>query len=141
MTDTKIHFNYDFALTPLRKEILSLFVNSKHPLKAYEIISILNKNRDTKPIVIYRILNFFIEKKIIHKIQSKNTYVLCDNHLCSQKKGINIFLSCNSCLNIMELENTDVLDNIQTICANKKFYLVDSNIELNGYCSNCKKRH
>jgi Fur family zinc uptake transcriptional regulator len=127
---------YNFSLTPLRKNILSLFIKSKKPLKAYEIVASIN----AKPMVIYRILNFFVEKKLLHKIQSKNTFILCENHLCTKKKGINIFLSCNNCNNILELENLEVLDNIKTLCSNKQFDLVESSIDLDGYCYGCKPK-
>jgi Fur family zinc uptake transcriptional regulator len=140
LNSTNISASYNFSLTPLRKKILSLFIKNKRPLKAYEIISTINNDRNTKPIVIYRILNFFVEKKLLHKIQSKNSFILCENHLCTEKKGINIFLSCNNCKNVLELENLTVLDNIKTLCSSKEFDLVESNIELDGYCSNCKSK-
>ena len=69
---------YDFTLTPLRKEVINIFLRKGNSLKANDIIKHVNTQRsNTKSIVIYRVLNFLVEKKVLHKIQSQNIFILC----------------------------------------------------------------
>jgi Fur family zinc uptake transcriptional regulator len=132
--------NYNFSLTPLREKVLNLFINSQNSLKAYNIITTINNDRDTKPIVIYRILNLLLKKNIIHKLQSNNTFILCDNKFCYHNDGVVVFLLCNNCHKIIEIENTQLLDNIKILCTEKSFKLTDSNIEINGLCYTCDEK-
>lgn len=80
---------YDFTLTPLRKEVMNTFLRKGNSLKANEIINYINTQRsNTKSIVIYRVLNFLVEKKVLHKIQSQNIFILCTDSLCSKNVSV-----------------------------------------------------
>ena len=73
---------YDFTLTPLRTEVMNTFIKKGSSLKANEVINYVNTKRsNTKPIVISRVLNFLVEKKVLHKIQSQNIFILCTDNL------------------------------------------------------------
>ena len=129
---------YDFTLTPLRKEVINTFLRKGNSLKANEIINYINTKRsNTKSIVIYRILNFLVEKKVLHKIQSQNIFILCTDSLCSKNNDNKIFLSCKNCKQIKEIGDKDFLENIQNLCNNNNFTLNESTIEINGCCNNC----
>jgi Fur family zinc uptake transcriptional regulator len=129
---------YDFTLTPLRAEIMNTFIKKGSSLKANEVINYVNTRRsNTKPIVIYRVLNFLVEKKVLHKIQSQNIFVLCTDSLCSKNNGNIIFLSCKNCKQIKEIGDKIFLEKIKNLCNNNNFTLKDSTIELDGYCNNC----
>jgi Fur family transcriptional regulator, zinc uptake regulator len=129
---------YDFTLTPLRAEVMDIFIKKGSSLKANEVINYVNTKRsNTKPIVIYRVLNFLVEKKVLHKIQSQNIFILCTDNLCSQNNGNKIFLSCKNCKQIKEIGDKVFLEKIKNLCSSNNFTLKDSTIELNGYCNNC----
>ncbi len=129
---------YDFTLTPLRTEVMNTFIKKGSSLKANEVINYVNTKRsNTKPIVIYRVLNFLVEKKVLHKIQSQNIFILCTDNVCSQNSGNKIFLSCKNCKQIKEIGDKVFLEKIKNLCSSNNFTLKDSTIELNGYCNNC----
>ena len=133
-----INKRYDFTLTPLRREVINVFLRKGNSLKANEIINYVNTKRgNTKSIVIYRILNFLVEKKVLHKIQSQNIFMLCTDNLCSKNNDNKIFLSCKNCKQIKEVGDKDFLANIKNLCSNSNFTLKDSSIEIDGYCNNC----
>ena len=81
---------HNIYLTPLREDILNVFMKNRHPLKAYDIIKELNHTRETKPIVVYRIINFLLDKGVIHKIESKKSFILC-SHSCEHEDKPSIF--------------------------------------------------
>ena len=85
------------------------------------------------------LLSFYalIKKKVLHKIQSQNIFILCTDNLCSQNNGNKIFLSCNNCKQIKEIGDKVFLEKIKNLCSSNNFTLKDSTIELNGYCNNC----
>jgi Fur family zinc uptake transcriptional regulator len=74
----KIAIRRNFVLTPLRRAILTIMFNHRGCMKAYDIVTQLNNIRaDTKPIIVYRVLNFLVVNKVLHKISSKNIFMLC----------------------------------------------------------------
>ena len=131
--------NCDFTLTPLRKEILSTFLIKGNSLKANDVIAAVNTHRiNTKPIVIYRVLNFLVKKKVLHKVKSQNIFILCVDDLCEQNNGNKIFLSCKNCHQIKEIGDKDFLKSLINLCIGNKFTLKNSTIEVDGYCNKCQ---
>jgi Fur family zinc uptake transcriptional regulator len=131
--------NCDFTLTPLRKEVINTFLIKGNSLKANDVIADVNTRRiNTKPIVIYRVLNFLVKKKVLHKVQSHNIFILCVDALCEQNNGNKIFLSCKNCQQIEEIGDKDFLKSLINLCIKNKFTLKNSTIEVDGYCNNCQ---
>ncbi len=129
----------DFTLTPLRKEILSTFLIKGNSLKANDVIAAVNTHRiNTKPIVIYRVLNFLVKKKVLHKVKSQNIFILCVDALCEQNNGNKIFLSCKNCQQIKEIGDKNFLQSLINLCIENKFTLKNSTIEVDGYCNKCQ---
>jgi Fur family transcriptional regulator, zinc uptake regulator len=130
--------NHDFTLTPLRKEVLTVILNIKGFFKAYDIIAELSKIRgETKPITIYRVLNFLVEMKVLHKIASINAFILCSDSLSHNHKDNNIFLICKKCNNIHEVFDDEFFNDLRKFYTRYHFIFNKNDIELNGYCKEC----
>lgn len=128
--DKKIKF------TDLRKRIFKLIWESHVPLKAYDLLEKLKiDEKSAKPITVYRILDIFLENKIIHKIQSQNTYLGCshpgEDHNC-------YFLICKKCNKVEEGCQNDLLENIYSNLAKNEFNTEHITLEILGVCKNCK---
>ena len=64
-------------LTKNQKIVLNLLQSSGEPLKAYSILDSLKKEGLKSPLQIYRALDKLVELGRIHKIESKNSFIVC----------------------------------------------------------------
>ena len=93
-------------LTKNQKAVLSLLENSKEPLKAYTILFDIQKKGIKAPTQVYRALDKLIENRKVHKIESKNSYIACNNVNCSSQSSTS-FLICKKCDIVVELEKNN----------------------------------
>src|SRR5207247_1787841 len=83
-------------LTPIRRQVLEILLESHKPLGAYEIMdrSTLRGGRPA-PITIYRALDFLRDNGLVHRIESRNAFVACvNNHATGD---LVVFLICEHC--------------------------------------------
>src|SRR5512134_33218 len=65
-------------LTPTRRQVLEVLLESHKPLGAYEIIDRAARHGTRHaPITVYRALDFLIENGLAHRIESRNAYIAC----------------------------------------------------------------
>lgn len=145
MSDTTHHIfqqllenDATLKLTGLRKDILSIFIDSKKAMSAYDVLAILKKRRDNaEPMTVYRVIEYLISRNIIHRINTENKYVFCSQaeHNSCQHRGL--FFICKKCLSSFEVmdEKFDIL--MQAI-SQKYHFLVDPDfVEIKGICQHC----
>lgn len=126
----------NLKLTSLRKSVLFILWDGKKPLKAYEIVEKLNliKQNATPPSV-YRVLDYFVEFGVVHKIESIQSYTLChepEKHLPSE-----ILMVCSHCYQVQELYDNNIRILVQQVAMNNHFTLGQDAIELKGVCEQC----
>jgi Fur family transcriptional regulator, zinc uptake regulator len=131
----KICNETNLELTQLRKAILKILLETHVPIKAYDIVDKLKTDvRSIKPISVYRILDLFLKHKIVHKIHSLNSYIICSHpgmgHDCS-------FMICQKCNNIKELCKDEIFEKLVKTTDSHNFHIKDVVLELLGLCSNC----
>ena len=60
-------------LTPIRRKVLELILQSHKPIKAYDLLAQLSdSDHMEKPPTVYRALDFLLDNHLIHKIESSN---------------------------------------------------------------------
>src|SRR3569832_58798 len=65
-------------LTPLRRRVLERILNAGQPVGAYLLLAQLPGDREKiGPPTVYRALEFLLEQKLIHRIESLNAYIAC----------------------------------------------------------------
>ena len=122
------------SATPQRMTIIDALDSSGKNLSAYELLDLLNDKGQLFNIsTIYRVLDFWIEMGIVHKIDSSNTYLICND---KHTNHFHVLLQCSNCKSVEE-----------TCQISTQLYLPDSNkfsikdgqvIEFLGLCNNCK---
>lgn len=127
--DRKLQF------TPIRRSILKLIWQSHSPLKAYDILEqFQKKDSSAKPITIYRSLDFLIENRMIHKIQSQNTYFGCshpkESHNC-------YFTICSKCHIVNEGCKNNLLSPLYEDLKKEEFIVKHITLEIQGICRSC----
>lgn len=130
--------NRDITLTPLRQDILEIIYSDKHPLGAYDILNKLKTKRpNAEPPTVYRVLEFLIQAKLIHRIESQNTYVSCSHLSESEQLHLAILLFCKKCRNSFEFEDKNIVKSLKKLAENNSLEIDSSVIEIQGTCKKC----
>jgi len=128
----------EITLTPLRQDILSILLSSIKPLGAYDILNKLKKKRPkAEPPTVYRVLDFLIEAKVIHRIEAQNTYVCCQHLTDNLSAHQAILVLCHKCSKSYEYEDKNIFESLANFAKNNKLRLDDGLIEMEGLCTNC----
>ena len=121
-------------LTPIRRKVLHLLLESEEPAKAYDLLANLDGEGAAKPPTVYRALDFLQEMGLAHKIESLNAYVACGhaNHEHSA-----VFLLCQACGAAEELHATETSEAIAKETSSAGFVIQNGVIEARGICRKC----
>ena len=121
-------------LTPLRKKVLTLLLESDGPAKAYDLLQQLGDDGAAKPPTVYRSLDFLLEMGLAHRIESLNAFVACGHW----KHGhAAVFLICDKCGSAGELHAGDSVKKLTQEVEATKFKMRGAVIEVRGLCPDC----
>ena len=87
--------------------IFDLIDKSPEPLKAYSILFNVQKRGIKAPLQVYRALDKLVEIGKIHKIESRNAFIACQNSSCQISKAT-AFSICESCEKVTEINNSNL---------------------------------
>ena len=126
-------------VTPLRRNVLSTILKTPNRLKAYDIIAILSTpSKKVKPPVVYRTLDFLIEQRFVHRIESDNSYAEREN---PEQPGHHCMLAvCQSCGHVKEFSDNSLSRIIQLNVHNVGYKMSAGTLEVAGTCPNCIKK-
>ena len=124
-------------LTDQRKQVLGYIWESHKPIKAYEILEkIAAESGKVQPPTVYRALDFLIENKLIHRIDSLNAFTGCHHpeagHDC-------FFLICTECGNADECCSPDLKSAISNTSDAHRFNINRITLEVSGQCEHCQQ--
>lgn len=124
-------------ITPNRASILDLLIKKNKPLAAYELKEMLKDNNKGLNIsTIYRVLDFWIKMKVVHKLSILNKYVLCSN---PDEVHTHITNICTKCSSVVETCNENMGLNLKESTKNMGVALTpDINVEIPVLCASCK---
>lgn len=123
-------------LTPLRREILSLILEAKSPVGAYDLLDRLREmGRSAAPPTVYRVLDFLLEHGFVHRLERLNAFVSCPDagHHAHPAQ----FLICGRCGTVQELEDAAISESIAQAAGKRGFHPARATIEVEGMCATC----
>ena len=124
-------------LTPLRRSVLALVLESAGPATAYQLLDRLKLTRPgAAPPTIYRALDFLVEQKLIHRIERLNAFIPCTGATHAHPHAAQ-FLICTSCGAVAEIEDASVTKALAHAAAAQGFRPAQATVELNGTCAVC----
>ena len=126
-------------LTINQQTVLTLLEGSREPLKAYAILFDIQKKGIKSPLQVYRALDKLIEIGRVHKIESKNSYIACNNTDCSSKTSTS-FLICELCDDVTELKKNNLSMYFSKQSEKSNFKYSKHNLEIYGTCKTCKNK-
>ena len=125
------------TLTRNQQIVFDIINKSSEPLKAYTILSNVQKKGIKAPPQVYRALDKLIEMGKIHKIESKNAFVACQNSSCNVSKAT-AFSICESCEEVTEISNSKISKYLSNFEDNTGMTYKKYNLEFFGLCKKCR---
>lgn len=124
-------------LTPARLAAYAELMSCDLPLSAYDLIARLEKKEQRKiaPLTVYRHLDFLMRVGLVHRLESKQTYLACDHPEHAHESQ---YLLCSSCGRADELESKQISKLLDKLTDQQGFVPVNSVVEVTGLCSDCK---
>jgi Fur family zinc uptake transcriptional regulator len=124
-------------LTPIRRQVLEVLLESHRPLGAYEIIDKFAAGGGRPaPITVYRALDFLRDNGLVHRIESRNAFIACvGDHGAGD---LIVFLICERCGDVGEAASVAVADQIKGAARAAGFTPKAPVIEISGICAHCR---
>ena len=126
--------------TEQRRRVLEALLRSHVPASAYDVIDRLGAGdgaRRPAPVSIYRALDFLVEHRFAHRIESRNAYVACDRgEDCAG--AATLFLLCDNCGAAGEVSSAALHQVISRAAADVGFVPRAPVVEVRGLCANCR---
>lgn len=126
--------------TSKRKNVLALLLRAKKPLSAHQLCDhYMKRYGDSLSVMsVYRILKLFVDNELVHYLLSAKKYVLCKHSGCEHAHPNPLFLICEKCSAVEELDvSTKGLQALQVMAVKNKFELTTPQVEWYGRCQRC----
>ena len=93
--------------------------------------------RRPAPVSVYRALDFLVEHRFAHRIESRNAYVACDRGEDCEGETT-LFLLCDDCGAAGEASSAALHRLIAEVTARVGFTPSAPVVEIRGLCANCR---
>ena len=117
--------------------IFDIIHNSSEPLKAYSILFNVQKKGIKAPLQVYRALDKLVEIGKIHKIESRNAFIACQNSSCQITKAT-AFSICENCERVSEISSSKLSKYLSNFTDKSGMKYNKYNLEFFGLCKKCK---
>jgi Fur family zinc uptake transcriptional regulator len=122
-------------LTPLRRRVLEIVLESHRPIGAYDVLAILTRDHTRPaPPTVYRALEFLLGQGLVHRIDSLNAFVGC---FAPQRAHRTRFFLCRQCGRAAEIEDAGLDDALRAAATRAGFVAERETVELAGVCGDC----
>ena len=129
--------NKQKPLSKNQKIILDYIQKNKKPVKAYSILSNVQKKGINAPPQVYRALDKLIEIGKIHKVESQNSFVACKTSDCETPHAT-AFSICDSCDKVSEINDPKLFKYLLDFKDNSGIKFDGYNLEFFGTCKSCE---
>ena len=124
------------TLSKNQQIIFDIIDKSPEPMKAYSILFNVQKKGIKAPLQVYRALDKLVEIGKIHKIESRNAFIACQNSSCQVSKAT-AFSICDSCEKVTEINNSSLSKYLSNFIDKAAMKYSKYNLEFFGLCKKC----
>ena len=117
--------------------IFDIIHDSSEPLKAYSILFNVQKKGIKAPLQVYRALDKLVEIGKIHKIESRNAFIACQNSSCQVAKAT-AFSICEICEKVTEISSAGLSKYLTSFKDKDGMKYSKYNLEFFGLCKKCR---
>ena len=122
--------------TRIRRRVLELIWAGHRPVPAYNLLQQLRREKhNAEPPTVYRALDFLLENRLAHKIESLNAYIGC---ALPQRRHVGQFLICSGCNQVAELDDPELRRMIEKKASRAGLKAMRQTIEITGRCPRCR---
>jgi len=128
-------------LTPLRRDVLDIFLQAGKPLSAYEVLDQLKQRRDSaEPPTVYRVIDYLMQHHLVHKVSSANKFLACSapEKELSKRDFHSVILICQQCLTHKEMIDNKLAEAIGHLANTEGFDVKSLVFEIKGLCQCCQ---
>ncbi len=124
------------TLTKNQKIVLDALRVGNAPMSAYQILDQedVRSNGLKAPLTIYRALDKLVEAGLVHRIESLNAFILCDQDHHTDPPA---FMICHNCKNITEVGTRAVRNALKKQASELGFRIEQLQVEASGRCRRC----
>jgi Fur family transcriptional regulator, zinc uptake regulator len=123
-------------LTPIRRKVLELLLNSGRATKAYSLLDEMRQiHPGSAPPTVYRALDFLLAAGLVHRIESINAFTVCHD-LTQCQHGM--LVVCQQCGSVTELHQPTLREALIAQVEDAGYRLAGEEIELKGLCAACQ---
>ena len=124
-------------LTPVRRRVLELLLESHRALGAYDVLERLSaEGFGNQPPVAYRALEFLTEHGLAHRVRRLNAFAAC---MHPGEDHAPVFLICRGCNAVAEAPGAPVRAALEESAASLGFTVERASIEALGLCPKCRE--
>ncbi len=125
-------------LTKNQAVVINALKEAGRPLSAYQILDIdAVRGAGLKaPLTIYRALEKLIEHGLVHRIESLNAFVVCEEEAHVEPAA---FMICRECKQTAEFPATSIRRQMAKQADALGFRIESFNLEVTGLCVDCAK--
>ena len=124
-------------LSKNQKIVLDIIEKSNQPMKAYSILFNVQKKGIKAPLQVYRALDKLVEMGKIHKIESRNAFIACQNSSCQVAKAT-AFSICEMCEKVTEIRSSGLSKYLASFKDKDGMKYSKYNLEFFGLCKKCR---
>ncbi|MFZ3581827.1 transcriptional repressor [Loktanella sp. DJP18] len=123
----------DLNLTPVRRRVLEILLESHAALGAYDVLARLDaEGLGSKPPVAYRALAFLVDNGFAHRIEGLNAFIACAHPGADHAPA---FLICRGCRTVAETRANAPMGQA---AAQTGFAIEQTVMEAQGLCPACQ---
>ncbi|MET0408252.1 MAG: Fur family transcriptional regulator [Hyphomicrobium sp.] len=135
---TAIFAEKNIRFTDLRRKVFEEIASTHASVGAYEVLDRLaKKGTRLAPISVYRALDALLEAGVVHRLESKNAYFACRRMDKPRTGRPPIFLSCEKCGTVQEVDGDEIFRAIDTAATGAEFETRVRFVEVSGSCQEC----
>lgn len=125
-------------LTRNQSLVQGALTETKAPMTAYQILDVLRIDGLNAPLQVYRALDKLVDFGLVHRLESMNAFVACQQHDCHDTRRV-AFAICDECGHVRKFPVASVSKHLERWAKSEDFELVSTVLELPGRCAGCVK--
>lgn len=118
--------------------VLGALRDHKAPLGAYELLGRLKSSGIKAPPQIYRALERLVNQGLVHRLESLNAFIACNQRVANSGNHTCTFTICSDCKSVAELSDRSMERQLKRLERTQNFNISSATIELHGHCHSCK---
>jgi len=122
--------------TATRRKVLDLMLEHAGAISAYDLLDNLRAtDPSAKPPTVYRALDFLLEQHFIHRVESQNAFIACNDF--SDDHQLQLYI-CEKCHDVQEVHSQQILQSIYDQARMNDFEVKSQTVEAFGLCHQCR---